>query len=52
MTTPAMKLHLTGVTIASERVALFAARTSLEQQRTGQQEALSALNSDYQEAAR
>lgn len=49
---PVMTLRLSGVTIASERVALSTARTQLEQQRIAQQEALSSLTSDYQEAER
>jgi hypothetical protein len=49
---PVMKLRLTGVVIASERVALSTSRASLEQQRIAQQEALSSLTSDYQEAKR
>jgi len=49
---PLMKLRLTGVVIASEQVALSTTRSSLEQQRIAQQEALSSLTSDYQEAER
>jgi len=49
---PAMTLRLTGVTIASERVALSTTRSLLQQQSIAQQEALSSLTSDYQEADR
>ncbi len=49
---PVMILRLSGVTIASQRVALSNARTQLEQQRIAQQEALSSLTSDSQEAER
>jgi hypothetical protein len=49
---PVMVLRLAGVTIASERVTLSNVRAQLEQQRIAQQEALSALTSDYQEAER
>ena len=49
---PVMTLRLTGVTIASDRVRLSAARSTLEQQRIAQQEAASSLTSDYQEAER
>lgn len=49
---PVMRLRLSGATIASERVTLSTTRSFLEQQRIAQQEALSSLNSDYQEAQR
>ncbi len=52
LATPVMTLRLAGVTIASQRVALSNARTQLEQQRIAQQEALSSLTSDFQEAER
>lgn len=52
LSTPVMVLRLSGVTIASERVTLSTARTQLEQQRIAQQEALSSLTSDSQEAER
>jgi hypothetical protein len=49
---PSTTLRLGGVVVASDRVSLSAARASLEQQRLSQQEALSALNADWQEAQR
>ena len=49
---PIMTLRLTGVTISSERVTLSTSRALLEQQRIAQQEALSSLTSDSQEAER
>jgi hypothetical protein len=50
--TAAMTFRLTDVTIVSQRLTLAGNRASLEQQSISQQEALSALNADYQEAAR
>ena len=48
----AMTFHMTDVTVVSQRLTLSSNRVSLEQQSISQQEALSALNADYQEAAR
>lgn len=52
LTTPVMTLRLTNVTVVSDQVALSDARTGLEQQRILQQESLSQLTSDFQEAQR
>jgi hypothetical protein len=49
---PATTLRLTDVTIVSDHLSLSAARANLEQQRISQQEALSALMTDFQEAQR
>jgi hypothetical protein len=49
---PAATIHLTDVTLISDHLSLSAARANLEQQRISQQEALSALTTDYQEARR
>jgi hypothetical protein len=48
----AMTFRLTDVSVVSQRLTLAGNRASLEQQSISQQEALSALNADYQEAAR
>jgi hypothetical protein len=50
--TPAVTFRLSDVSVASDHLSLSAARASLEQQRISQQEALSALNADFQEAQR
>ena len=50
--TAAMTFRLTDVTVVSQRLTMASNRASLEQQSISQQEALSALNADYQEAAR
>lgn len=50
--TPAVTFHLTDVSVVSDQLSLSAARASLEQQRISQQEALSALTADSQEAQR
>ena len=50
--TPAVTLRLTDVAVVSDQLSLSASRASLEQQRISQQEALSALTADYQEAQR
>lgn len=49
---PAVTLRLSDVAVVSDQLSLFAARANLEQQRISQQEALSALTADYQEAQR
>jgi hypothetical protein len=49
---PSATVRLRAVTVASDRIALSAARATLEQQRLSQQEALSALTTEYQEAER
>jgi len=49
---PAMTFRLTDVSVVSQRLTLANNRASLEQQSISQQEALSSLNADYQEAAR
>jgi hypothetical protein len=49
---PSTTVRLRAVTVASDRIALSAARATLEQQRLSQQEALSALTTEYQEAER
>ena len=49
---PAMTFRMTDVTVVSQRLTLAGNRASLEQQSISQQEALSALNADYLEAAR
>jgi len=49
---PAISFRLSDVTVASDHLSLSAARANLEQQRIAQQEALSALTADYQEAQR
>ena len=48
----AMTFRMTDVTVISQRLTLAGNRASLEQQSISQQEALSALNADFQEAAR
>ena len=50
--TAAMTFRLSDVSVVSQRLTLAGNRVSLEQQSISQQEALSALNADYQEAAR
>jgi hypothetical protein len=50
--TAAMTFRLSDVTVVSHRLTLAGNRATLEQQSISQQEALSALNADYQEAAR
>ena len=50
--TAAMTFRLTDVSVVSQHLTLAGNRASLEQQSISQQEALSALNADYQEAAR
>jgi hypothetical protein len=49
---PSATVRLRGVSVASDRIALSAARATLEQQRLSQQESLSALTTEYQEAER
>jgi hypothetical protein len=49
---PALTLRLSDVVIVSDHLTLSSARANLEQQRIVQQEALSALTTDYQEAQR
>lgn len=49
---PALTFRLTDVTVLSDRLSFSATRANLEQQRISQQEALSALSADYQEALR
>jgi hypothetical protein len=49
---PSATVRVRAVTVASDRIALSAARATLEQQRLSQQEALSALTTEYQEAER
>ena len=48
----AMTFRLTEVSVVSQRLTLSGNRNSLEQQSIAQQEALSALNADFQEASR
>jgi hypothetical protein len=48
----AMTFRLSDVSVVSQRLTLAGNRASLEQQSISQQEALSSLNADYQEAAR
>lgn len=50
--TPAVTLRLTDVEVVSDHLSLSGSRANLEQQRISQQEALSALTADYQEAQR
>jgi hypothetical protein len=50
--TAGMTFRMTDVTVVSQRLTLAGNRASLEQQSISQQEALSSLNADYQEAAR
>ncbi|MGE5731024.1 MAG: hypothetical protein ACM37U_03725 [Gemmatimonas sp.] len=50
--TPAVTLRLRDVEIVSDHLSLSGSRANLEQQRISQQEALSALTADYQEAQR
>lgn len=45
-------LHLTDVSVVSDHVSLSSTRAALAQQRISQQEALSVLTADYQEAQR
>lgn len=49
---PMTTIGLAGVVVVSDRITLSAARTSLEEQRISQQEALSSLTADYQDAQR
>ena len=49
---PAVTLRLRDIVIVSDHLSLSAARANLEQQRISQQEALSALTADHQEAQR
>jgi hypothetical protein len=49
---PAMTFRLNDVAVASDHLSLSAARANLEQQRISQQEALSALTADFQDAQR
>ena len=49
---PSATVRLRAVTVASDRIALSGARATLEQQRLSQQEALSSLTTEYQEAER
>lgn len=49
---PAATIRLADATIVSDHLSLSAARADLEQQRISQQEALSALTADYQDAQR
>ena len=49
---PAVTLRLRDIAVVSDHVSLSAARANLEQQRISQQEALSALTADHQEAQR
>jgi hypothetical protein len=49
---PAATIQLRDVTIVLDHLSLSLARSNLEQQRISQQEALSALNADYQDAQR
>ena len=49
---PAVTLRLTDIAVVSDHLSLSAARANLEQQRISQQEALSALTADQQEAQR
>ena len=49
---PAVTLRLSDVAVVSDQLSLSATRANLEQQRISQQEALSALTADYQEAQR
>lgn len=50
--TPAVTLRLSDVELVSDHLSLSGSRANLEQQRISQQEALSALTADYQEAQR
>lgn len=49
---PAVTLRLNDVAVVSDQLSLSATRANLEQQRISQQEALSALTADHQEAQR
>ncbi len=49
---PVLTLRLSDVAIVSDHLSLSATRANLETQRISQQEALSALTADYQEAQR
>jgi hypothetical protein len=49
---PALTLRLTDVVIVSDHLSLSTTRATLEQQRISQQEALSALTADFQDAQR
>ncbi|HEV8214591.1 MAG TPA: hypothetical protein VGP95_02120 [Gemmatimonadaceae bacterium] len=49
---PAVTLRLRDIAVVSDHLSLSAARANLEQQRISQQEALSALTADHQEAQR
>ena len=49
---PTLTLRLSDVEIVSDRLSLSGSRETLEQQRLAQQEALSTLTADYQEAQR
>lgn len=49
---PAVTLRLSDIAVVSDHLSLSAARANLEQQRISQQEALSALTADQQEAQR
>jgi hypothetical protein len=49
---PALTLRLSDVEIVSDHLSLSGSRATLEQQRLAQQEALSALTTDYREAQR
>lgn len=50
--TPAITFRLSDVSIISDHLSLSSTRANLEQQRISQQEALSALTADFQEAQR
>lgn len=50
--TPTLTLRLTNAIISADRVTLSNARAGLDQQRIAQQEALSQLTADYQDAQR
>lgn len=49
---PVMTIRLMGISLTSDHVSLSNARAAFEQQRISQQEALSQLTSDYQDAER
>jgi hypothetical protein len=49
---PEITLRLRDIVVVSDHLSLSAARANLEQQRISQQEALSALTADHQEAQR
>jgi hypothetical protein len=51
-TAPAVTFRFSDVSVVSDHLSLSSARANLEQQRISQQEALSALTTDYQEAER